>query len=265
MINKITKSYKKNLVLDNVEFEIKEQCTLILGQNGSGKTTLLKILGGLIKKYTGNVITGNNTSFLVDSPCLFNLKTGLENLNYFLTKDELKKTEIYLSYFDMKQYINKYVKTYSNGMKKKLAIVITLCKDSDYLLLDEPTNSLDHQTIDLLINLLILEKKEKKIIISSHDTKLLNKNLIDEILLIKNYKIYHKKYNDYDYSYYKIKTIKKIKDCTYSYIYKDDYYYFKVLNDKLENFSNCISQYCIIEMVKLNFSESIYSEGINDD
>ena len=148
-MNKIYKSFNKNIVLDNIEFEL-SNCTLILGENGSGKTTLLKILSGITKKYEGSNEIGNESSTLLDSSSLFFFKTGLENLDYFLDKEELANSNKYINLLKMDNYINKRVFKYSNGMKKKLGLVIALSRNKKYLLLDEPTNSLDIESVELL-------------------------------------------------------------------------------------------------------------------
>lgn len=262
-MNNITKFYNKNLILDNISFDLLK-CTLIVGENGSGKTTLFKILSNLIKKFEGDIDTNNDVSLLLDSPSLFNLKSGYSNLEYFLSNEELEKSKYYTKYFNMDNYINKIVKTYSNGMKKKLSIVIALSKNKKYLLLDEVTNSLDVNSIKLLIDLLIKEKNSRVIFLSSHDSKLLNINLIDEIFVLKNHKLYLKAISSIDYLYYKVKTIDKI-DNTYEYVIENDYYLFKINNKKIDNFSKYISKYNVLEMIKVDYFDDIYLRGIYND
>ena len=89
-MNNITKRYGKNIVLDSVSINF-VGATLIIGENGSGKTTLLKIIAGLIKKYDGNIDYKDNVSILLDQSALFDLKSGEENLLYYLNKDEYNK------------------------------------------------------------------------------------------------------------------------------------------------------------------------------
>ena len=92
-MNKITKSFNKNVVLNSIELHIDDGCTLLLGENGSGKTTLLKVLSGLIKKYDGKICCKNKVSLLLDSQCLFIYKTGFDNLSYFLNETELENSQ----------------------------------------------------------------------------------------------------------------------------------------------------------------------------
>ncbi len=263
-MNRITKSFGKKLILNDIEFNI-NSCTLILGENGSGKTTLFKILSGLIKKYSGEIETNDNVSVLLDLPCFYLFQTGYSNLEYFLNKDELKKAEKYIEYFEMDSYINNLVKSYSNGMKKKLALVLAFSRNKEYLLLDEPTNSLDNQSIELLKELLIKEKENKKIFIASHDIKIFDNNLIEQIILLKKTKIYSIDVSSLDFIYYKIKTINAIFSSNYSFKVIDDYFVFKIFKNEIIEFSNWVSQYKLLEMIKLDLCDPLYLEDFYND
>jgi ABC-2 type transport system ATP-binding protein len=263
-MNKITKRYGKQVVLDNIEFEINSKCILIIGENGSGKTTLFKILSGLIKKYEGQIDLSSNVSYLPDSESLFLSKSGLDNLDYFLNKEELEKSKYYIDYFHMNEYISKRVRSYSNGMKKKLALTLALSRNKDYLILDEPTNSLDIESIELLKKEIKILKENKNIIISSHDVSIFDIDLIDTIYLIKNHKLYQKDLEEFNFSYYKIKTIDDISNLDYV-KEEDGYYYFKVFNNNINNFSEMISKYKILEMIKIEYYNEIYVRGIIND
>lgn len=260
-MNNITKRYGKNIVLDSVSINF-VGATLIIGENGSGKTTLLKIIAGLIKKYDGNIDYKDNVSILLDQSALFDLKSGEENLLYYLNKDEYNKALKYIEAFNMLDYYKNMVRTYSNGMKKKLSIVMALSKDKDVYILDEPTNSLDIESIKILKDLLKEIKKDKTIIISSHDISIFDIDLIDSIYLLKNHDIISKSIEDFDYTIYKVKTLNGIKDNEYEYVMKDDCLYFKVPNNKIKDFSLYLSQFVILEMTPLNYLDSIYLEGL---
>lgn len=247
-MNIINKSFGKKVVFSDASFEIKNNCILIIGENGSGKTTLMKILSGLIKSYDGQCVLKDNSSLLLDSNILYLSKSGTENIDFFLSESEKNKAKELIKLFQMDEYINKRCIFYSNGMKKKLSLVIALAKDKEYLLLDEPTNSLDFKSIQILKNYLINEKKSRFIIISSHDMQIFDKNLIDEIFMIENNKIYQKNLNDYDYEYYRIKTNDEIIDSNYEFVKDNDDYIFKINKGDVVNFSKDISKYVILEM-----------------
>ncbi len=263
-MNKITKYFRKKLIFDNIEFEL-NGCSLIIGENGSGKTTLFRILSGLLKNYDGSIETDNNVSLLLDSPNLYLFRTGNENLLYFLDLDEYRKAQKYIEYFHMNSYINKYVKTYSNGMRKKLSLIIAISRNKEYLLLDEPSNSLDSQSIELLKNILVNEKENKKIFIASHDIKMVDINLIDNVFMLKNKKITSLNIKKLDFLYYKVKTINEINETKYEFKIKDGYYIFKVFKDCVNDFSKFISSFNVLEMVKIDLCDSVYMEDLYND
>ena len=265
MHNKVIKYYGKKIVIDNVEFNLEKGVTLILGENGSGKTTLLKILAGLIKKYEGYVECGDDVSLLLDSQTLYNFKSGQENIYLFLDKSEQKIASKYISALNMNGYINKMVNSYSNGMKKKLALVIALSKNKKYLLLDEPTNSLDIDSVYLLKKILLDLKEKRVIVIVSHDISIFDIHLIDTIYKIKDSKLVSLSTSDLNYKYYKIKTLNAIFESKYEYESKDGFYYFKILDGQLADFSREISKYLIVEMNQANYLDDIYMRGLYND
>ena len=256
-MNKITKKYGKKTILDDIEFNI-NSCTLIIGENGCGKTTLLKIISGIIKKLEGEIDHFSSVSYLPDSDALFNLKSGNDNLDYFLSKEELAIAKEYIDIFHMNDFISRKIKTYSNGMKKKLSLVIALSRTKDILILDEPTNSLDYESVEILKKELIKLKKSKKIIISSHDMSIFDMSLIETIYLLKDHKLFKKNIEEFDFKYYKIKTLDDISNLDYILLDNDGYYYFKVYNNKLAEFSSLMCKYKIIEMIKIEYFNDIY-------
>ena len=164
----------------------------------------------------------------------------------------------------MNDFISRKVKTYSNGMKKKLSLVIALSRNKDILILDEPTNSLDYDSVEILKKELIELKKTKKIIISSHDMAIFDMSLIETIYLLKDHKLFKKSLEEFDFKYYKIKALDDISNLDYVLLDNDGYYYFKVYNNKLEEFSSLMCQYRIIEMIKIEYFNEIYIRCVNN-
>ncbi len=257
-MNSISKSFGDIVIFDEIEFDFLNKCTLVIGENGSGKTTLMKILSGLTKSYSGKCNIKDKTSLLLDSNMLYLYKSGIENLNLFLNDDEKLEAHRLIELFEMDDYINKRCISYSNGMRKKLSIVIALSRKKDYLLLDEPTNSLDTKTIKVLIDILVERKKHQKIVISSHDMQIFDKKLIDEVFMIKNKKLYSKKLTEYDFDYYKVKTYKEISEFRYKFEQLDDYYIFKINTNDVLTFSKELSEYLILEMIKIEPYDGLY-------
>ena len=169
LINSIRKKYGSKTVLNNCNLSIsKGEIIGIIGANGSGKTTLLKILSGIIKSYSGEIpieLT-NNCIGLLETPNFRPNMSGEENLKYFLGNENYKKE---LNYWKMTEYIKDMVKTYSLGMRQKLALILVFSSNREYLVLDEPTNYLDIESYKLFIDRIKYCKKNgQTVIISTH-------------------------------------------------------------------------------------------------
>lgn len=155
-----------------------------LGPNGAGKTTTLRLVLGLLKIESGSInVFGKSIckdriailkqiGSLIEQPSLYSHLTGRENLElYRLTYNiSAKNTDKVLSIVRMKDAAGKKTKTYSLGMKQRLAIAIALLHNPQLLILDEPTNGLDPNGIIETRELIIeLNRKEgKTIVVSSH-------------------------------------------------------------------------------------------------
>lgn len=155
--------YEDNLVLKNINLEIKEKSfTAILGANGSGKTTLVKLFNALLVPTRGDVIVdGINTKHetweirkrvgmvfqnpddqLVYSTVEEDIAFGLENLGL---KPELIKTKVknILKLFNLTNYAKTNINMLSLGQKQLVALAGVIVMEPKYLVLDEPTTALD--------------------------------------------------------------------------------------------------------------------------
>ena len=183
------KNYSKKLkgrnVLDNVSYKFEGGNIYgLYGRNGSGKTMLMRAVAGLIFPTSGEVIIDGKVlhkeiSFPKDMGVIIenmelmpqydaydNLKI-LGKIRKTATDDDINSTLEKVGLHDVK---GKKVRTYSLGMKQKLAIVQAIFEHPKLLLLDEPTNALDEESIND-IRKLLLELKEKGvlIIVASHN------------------------------------------------------------------------------------------------
>lgn len=183
------KNYSKKLkgrnVLDNVSYKFEGGNIYgLYGRNGSGKTMLMRAVAGLIFPTSGEVIIDGKVlhkeiSFPKDMGVIIenmelmpqydaydNLKI-LGKIRKTATDDDINSTLEKVGLHDVK---GKKVRTYSLGMKQKLAIAQAIFEHPKLLLLDEPTNALDEESIND-IRKLLLELKEKgvMIIVASHN------------------------------------------------------------------------------------------------
>ena len=168
----ITKTYhnKHNIVeaLKDINLEFNNNgITTILGPSGCGKTTLLNIIAGKDKDFTGEVIGDESIEMIEQEFMLFETLSVKDNL--LIICDDVEKIEELLNEFDMLKLKDKLIKTLSNGQKKRVQIIRSLLVNPDILLCDEPTASLDHENIQIIMNMLKKMSKEKCVIIVTHD------------------------------------------------------------------------------------------------
>ncbi|MFR8871405.1 ABC transporter ATP-binding protein [Paraclostridium sordellii] len=203
-IKNFTKKIKKNTILHNINLEFKSGSIYgIVGRNGSGKSILLKSICGLATISDGQIIIDNkiigkdieihpdigavldNSGFLLNLSGFKNLKL-LSSINNKATIQDITNSMnlVGLDPEDKKPY-----KSYSLGMKQKLAIAQALMDSPEILVLDEPFNGLDRHSVENIIKLLIKLKAENKlIIICSHIESDLNL-LCDNIYELEDGKI----------------------------------------------------------------------------
>ncbi|WP_417332912.1 ABC transporter ATP-binding protein [Halarcobacter sp.] len=209
VIKNLCKSYKGNLVLDNLNLEIKQGSLFgLLGPNGAGKTTLVSILNFLIPKDSGTILVNdmdldkdeNNIksicSIVPQTYAFYPKLTAFENLEFFgslygLKKESLKKRIDYcIEVTSLEKYINKQAHTFSGGLKRRLNIAIGLLNSPKILYLDEPTVGIDPQSRKYILNVIkkINEKENTTIIYTSHYMEEVE-YLCDEIAILDKSKI----------------------------------------------------------------------------
>lgn len=183
-IKNLTKNYKRITALNNVCLEVNDgELYGLLGVNGAGKSTLIKILCGLTKKTSGEVIiNGYNIDNdltkikeIIDvSPQETSVAQNLtvqENLEFFLgvygKKDSSLLEEI-ISTFKLDAVLNQKAKTLSGGYKRRLSVAIALISEPQILFLDEPTLGLDVLARRELWSIIKKLKGKITIILTSH-------------------------------------------------------------------------------------------------
>lgn len=202
----LTKKYKKQIALNNVNINIKKGDIYgLIGKNGAGKTTLMKIVCGLIHSTHGEIKLFESTDLnkqrkrigcVIEQPVIYPLMTAREILTYYnklLGISDYSNIDDLLELVGLENAGNKKTKNFSLGMKQRLSIAISLIGNPDFLILDEPINGLDPSGILEIRELLLKLNYERDItiLISSHIlgelTKVTTKygiikdgNLIDE-------------------------------------------------------------------------------------
>lgn len=158
-VKNLTKKFGNRVAVDNISFDVFEgEIFGFLGPNGAGKTTAIKMITGLSKPDSGNVlICGKsiktqfekailNVGGIIENPEMYKNLSGLENLKYFagLYKNvDKKRIDEVVEIVGLSDRIKDKVRTYSLGMKQRLGIAQALLHRPKLLILDEPTNGLD--------------------------------------------------------------------------------------------------------------------------
>lgn len=186
-IENIKKQYGKKVVLKQINLTIeKGQIYGFIGPSGAGKTTLVKLIVGMERPDSGtihvldeqmpNLKLLQEIGYMAQSDALYLELTGRENIEFFASLYQLKKTEMrnrisfITNLVNLNEDLNKKVSTYSGGMKRRLSLAIALIHNPKILILDEPTVGIDPELrLNVWNELLRLKQEENKtIIVTTH-------------------------------------------------------------------------------------------------
>jgi len=206
----LSKNFGRKKALDNVSFDIQRgKITGFLGPNGAGKTTTIKILLGLIKRDTGRIELNRqdiqdaedlkfriSLGSTMEFPSFYSNLKARENLTLLSLMDSYKVNEERIDYLlnlvGLENDKDRPIKTFSFGMKQKLAIAAALLNDPELLILDEPFTGLDPNSMDDLNQILKNYVKNRgTVFLSSHILSEVE-SLCDWIILINKGEIIHR-------------------------------------------------------------------------
>ncbi len=185
-VRDIHRNYGKKEVLKGVTFQIdSSEIVGLIGKNGAGKSTLFKVIAGLLKQKSGTVkildqeVSSKNRKIfqqvgcLIEQVSLYPHLTGYEHIQIVAKLTDTKideHVEMLISTLKMNSYIHNKTKTYSQGMKQRLGILLAVLNKPKLLLLDEPLNGLDPEGVyeirTFLLN--ICHQEGMSLLISSH-------------------------------------------------------------------------------------------------
>ena len=203
-VNHLTKKFGYLTAVKDLSFTIEKGNVYgILGPNGSGKSTTLGIVLNVVNKTSGNFAWfGGGTSThealkkvgaIIERPNFYPYMTALQNLKLVCKIKEVseEKIEEKLELVGLLDRKNSKFKTYSLGMKQRLAIASALLNDPEILILDEPTNGLDPQGIHQIREIIkTIAAKGTTILLASHLLDEVEKVCSHVVILRKGEKLY---------------------------------------------------------------------------
>jgi len=186
-LKNLNKKFGNIHAVNNLSFDIKKGTIYgILGPNGSGKSTTLGIILNVVNKTSGEFSWFNGkisthqalkkVGAIIERPNFYPYMTAIQNLQLVCKIKEIPTTKIEekLKTVNLFERRNSKFRTFSLGMKQRLAIASALLNDPEILILDEPTNGLDPQGIHEIRQII-------KDIATNGTTILLASHLLDEV------------------------------------------------------------------------------------
>ena len=198
----LSKSFKTK-VLDNINLDIQAgEIIGYIGPNGAGKSTTIKILTGIIPDFEGEAQVLNfdvrkdpievkkRIGYIPENASLYETLTPLEYLHfigqlYEMNRDDVdKKGKDLLNIFELSNYTESRMTTFSKGMRQKVLLIAGMIHNPTLLFLDEPLSGLDANAVILVKEILMqLKKSGKTIFYSSHIMDVVEK-ISDRIIII---------------------------------------------------------------------------------
>ena len=207
-LSRLTKRYGSFTAVDGIDLEVPQgQLFGFLGPNGAGKTTTLRMIAGILRPTSGHVrIAGVDVSddpvaakaqlgFIPDRPFIYEKLTGAEFLRFVAglydqsgPQVEHRAREL-LALFDLEQWRDELVESYSHGMRQKLIISSAFVHRPQVIVVDEPMVGLDPKAARILKDLFREYTRRGHTIMMSTHTLEVAEAMCDRIAIIQAGKI----------------------------------------------------------------------------
>ncbi|AKA48558.1 ABC transporter ATP-binding protein [uncultured archaeon] len=209
-IENVSKSYspKSPLAVDEVTLEIKDGEILgLVGLNGAGKTTTIRMASGIILPTTGSIkVDGfdivedklkasSRVGWIPEFPNFEPNAKPLPLMKYFAGFYDLGRKDVdtlineRLDSVGLAPYLNRKLRTYSQGMKKRFSIAESLIGDPQNVMFDETLNGLDPEGVVFVRKLIMSLKSEGKAILLSSHILTEVQNIADRVAIISHGKL----------------------------------------------------------------------------
>ncbi len=193
---------------DDISFNIKAgEIVGFAGPNGAGKTTVIKMLTGILKPTSGNVVINGfdidkdpinakmSFAYIADNPDILIQLTGLEYLNFiadmYAVPKEVREEKIKTlsERFGMNDVLNTQMREYSHGMRQKLMVISALIHNPPAWILDEPMTGLDPSAAFELKQMMREHAKAGNAVLFSTHVLEVAEQLCDRIIIVNKGKI----------------------------------------------------------------------------
>lgn len=184
-LKNVSFSYGQLQILNNFNLSVKDgECVQLYGISGSGKTTVLRLILGLEKADSGNIIAPKKISVVFQEDRLLENVDIQKNIRMVLSKEHYAFADTLLKEFGIYEVRKKRVSALSGGMKRRVALVRAIAYSGDALILDEPFNGLDIENKIIATNIIKREflDKNKPVLLITHiseDAELLNAKIVN--------------------------------------------------------------------------------------
>lgn len=195
-IKNLTRKYLSRAAVDGVTLTVEPGKTYaLLGPNGSGKTTLMKMIAGLTKPTSGEILFDGCEVGVSTKAKIAYMPTENYFYNYMSIADAGRYYADFFQDFDLGKFnemlrrmdlnAKDKIRQLSSGMAAKVRLALTLCRDAELMMFDEPLNGVDILTRAQVVNEIVENRASgRSMIISTH--------LVDELDPYIDYAIYMK-------------------------------------------------------------------------
>ena len=185
-VDRVSKKYDNDFVLNNLSFNIKDNCIYgLVGANGAGKSTLLRIIMGIFDANMGSVtIDGEEVShnvklkqkmvFIPDDLFFYPGYTLIDMAKYYQSMyDEFDMNYLRELAKLLKLKENVKISNFSKGMKRQCALICAIATNADYMFFDETFDGLDPVIRNVMKKIIVkqMNKKKTTIVMTSHNLR----------------------------------------------------------------------------------------------
>lgn len=204
-IKNVSKFYGDKKALNNVSFTVNDgEIFAFIGHNGAGKTTLIKSICGIIDFDKGKILINGKSiknnpiackkemAYVPDDPELYEDMKAISYINFvcdmYDVPTDVRERNIthYAEVFEMQDELGNEIKSFSHGMKQKVALIAALSHEPKVLIMDEPFVGLDPKAIyDMKGIMKDIARRGGTIFFSTHILDMAEK-ICDRVAIVKN-------------------------------------------------------------------------------